>query len=242
MNGKLFFFVLACLFLCIAGCGNGNLFSWAHDEGKGGYKLLMADAQAAMKNKNYGKAAKYYRKALNKKPGDAAAVYGYSCAAFAAASGKNYEAIIRAVIDRDGNSSAGLLEFLDMRDAAAIKKTLDEILSPSMLPSMPDGAENKVDARLNAAISYLLLAAVSIITDEKININDLNINADFSMTIPDFASALQSVKDAVEGYILPNLAKAEMSLQSISSEGGSISRSLRSDVRKLINDIRNKGY
>ena len=136
----------------------------------------------------------------------------------------------------------GLLEFLDMRDAAAIKKTLDEILSPAMLPSMPDGAENKVDARLNAAISYLLLAAVSIITDEKININDLNINADFSMTIPDFASALQSVKDAVEGYILPNLAKAEMSLQSISSEGGSISRSLRSDVRKLINDIRNKGY
>lgn len=241
MKKSLCYFIFAGL-LIFAGCGNSNMFSWAHDEGSGDYESLMIDAEAAMKDKSYAKAARYYAKAINKKPGDPSAIYGYSSAAVADATKSAYHEIINAVISDSGYSSVGLLSFLNIKETEKLQRALEDILRPNMLPSILNTAENKVDINLNASISYLLLAAVSIMNDPAIDLNDLNINADFSITVENAVSAAQAVKDAVNGYILPNLAKSQAALANISSEGGSVSSELKEEIDGLVQDINTKGY
>lgn len=230
-----FFIAFSCLFF--SGCGNGNIFSWAHDDGTGTYESLMIDAEAAMKDEKYSKAAKYYRSAINKKSGNAAAIQGYSSAFFAAAVGSNHKDIINAVISGRGSASTGLLSFLKIGDAQKIKNALTEILRPDMLPSILESAENKVDVNLNAAIAYLLLAASSIL-----EIADLDINSDFSLKAPDFASAAAEIIAAVNGCIIPNLNNAEQCLDRIVAEGGSVSYQFKNEINKLKQNLAGKGY
>ncbi len=88
----------------LAGCGEFNLFSWAHKGGSNSdVESLIADGQAALNDKDYNDALTYFNDVLAKDPDNAEALYGSAWATMGA-SGLGLADIISSVI-KDASSS-----------------------------------------------------------------------------------------------------------------------------------------
>ncbi|MDR2426264.1 MAG: hypothetical protein LBD46_03675 [Endomicrobium sp.] len=244
-------FVFASVFLY--GCGNGNIFSWAHNSGSGDYASLMSDGDAAMKDKNYKDAEKYYYGAMNKKPDDKEAIYGYCSAVFADAVNPIFTDIVNTIINEE--SGGKLFENLDRNKLTNLEDALEKVVGKNndLLSKVVDDGdisykEGMVDKNLNAAVSYLLYGVLQIINSPDPDIkNAIIFDNNFEIdSIPDYndQSASPAVRNAIS-ELIAYVEKAYKCVERISSDYG-IDTSLIEDVRKNNMNIRegliNKGY
>ncbi|MDR1194950.1 MAG: hypothetical protein LBL00_00560 [Endomicrobium sp.] len=243
MKKKRLIFIFCCFAFAVAficGCSNGNIFSWAHDSGKGDYASLMSDGNAAMKDKNYKKAENYYQSAMNKKPDDKEAIYGYSSAVFADAVGPVFTDIVNTVIS--GSSAEELFDNLDYSKLKALEDALEKIVGKNndLLSKIVDDdavsyEDGMVDKNLNAAVSYLLYGVLQVINNPDADVQEaLNFYGNFKMeldTIPryDDPTIAPSVRNAIE-ELISYVEKAYRCIERVSSDYG-VSTSFIDDVR-----------
>ena len=98
MSKKITFLIIALLFF--SGCGQWNIFKWAHKEGGStDATALVSDGQSALNRKDYIKAKEFFAKALQANPNSSEANYGYA-QAIIGASGLGLAQIISSVIQQ----------------------------------------------------------------------------------------------------------------------------------------------
>ncbi|MCL2144986.1 MAG: hypothetical protein FWH43_05815 [Endomicrobia bacterium] len=218
MNKSIFAAVVLCFCFLLASCSNGNLFSWAHKSGSGDYASLMSDGDAAMKSKDFSKAAKYYKQAIGKKPNDTDAIYGYSSAVIADVLGGKVADIYAAASGNDGEDIQKIIDLL--KNDQNIQNALEEIMQPDMLPSILDEPEEGlVDRNINAAIAYLLYGIMLVINDPSIRdirdnfiVNsDYSVNIDITLDPISYALIVASLK----GNLVPQIEEAIKCLDKI---------------------------
>lgn len=91
-------FLLVMMTFFLAGCGEFNLFSWAHKGGSNSdTKSLIADGQAALNDKDYADALTYFNEVLAADPDNSEALYGSAWATMGT-SGLGLADIISSVI------------------------------------------------------------------------------------------------------------------------------------------------
>jgi hypothetical protein len=246
-------FAFAAAFIC--GCSNGNIFSWSHDSGNGDYASLMSDGNTAMKDKNYKKAENYYHSAMNKKPDDKEAIYGYCSAVFADAVAPVFTDIVNTVIS--GSSQEELFEKLSPSKLQALEDALEKIVDKNndLLSKVVDDdtvsyEDGMVDKNLNAAVSYLLYGVLQVINNPDTEVQEaLEFYGDFEMnldSIPryDDPSVAPSVSNAV-AELIGYVEKAYRCIERVSSDYG-VSTSFIDDFRQnnanVIYALKSKGY
>ena len=183
---KMLAIILCCTLL--AGCGNGNVFSWAHNPGSGDFASLKSDGDAAMKNNDYSKAAEYYKAALEKNPNDADTALGYATAKFFEAVGSQYGDIINMFLNPGTGAADTLLGFLD---DGTLQKLIDALYDSIGEPGSENGplanAANQpgasTDLLLNAALINLLLAIAEALVAAKPYRHYLRINSDYTVEV-----------------------------------------------------------
>ncbi|MDR3275283.1 MAG: hypothetical protein LBS81_04875 [Endomicrobium sp.] len=223
------------------GCGeNNNIFSWFHVPGTGSYDSLMSDGVSAMGNKNYSKAAQYYKEAINTKHGDKDAVMGYASASIAEALGSNITEIISEIVEK--NNTDNLLNKISQSTIDKLENALNELINdkrmfPALFGPTPPTDTN---TNLNAALVYALFGVVTVVNAVGFD----TIIGDFSLssTFPDYSLADQKIRDAVN-TLAEQLNESDLYIQRIMiSDGGEIATSLHNEFNKLKKDLQSKGY
>jgi len=106
MNKKIILLIVMSLLL--SGCGQWNIFKWAHKEGEStDTTVLVADGQSALNNGDYAKAEEIFYKAIQANPRSSEANYGYA-QAIIGASGLGLAQIISSVIEQGKSQSTTL--------------------------------------------------------------------------------------------------------------------------------------
>jgi len=105
MKRQLSILMLGGLLFVTCGCGQGNIFSFAHSPGSNSSTTaLSSDASQALQNKDWPKAMKYYQQILNTSPGNTQAIYGY-CSAELASSGMDIASLVSNLVGQQNNGS-----------------------------------------------------------------------------------------------------------------------------------------
>ncbi|MCP4481578.1 MAG: hypothetical protein GY817_01945 [bacterium] len=165
------------------GCGDKNFFEWAHQDGSNkSVEALTADADAAMANKEYAKAAKYYSEVLQKEPSNSLARYGRARANTALAGINMSEFFVRVLdfVDDDAVGESSLSTSLEdpvLESVDLIIENNQELLLPFTRRSLQQFYE-KIDIII-ADYKYITNGYCDGVIDQR-NPN-LNINFVFLM-------------------------------------------------------------
>lgn len=184
---KMLAIILCCTLL--AGCGNGNVFSWAHNPGSGDFASLKSDGDAAMKNNDFSKAAEYYKAALGKNPNDAETALAYATARLFEVINSQYGDIVNTFLSGGGTSSDELLGFLT---GDTIQKLADALYDSMGTAGSEDGylanAANQpgasTDILINAAVTNILLGVAEFLTSVAPYQEYITLNSDFTVSFP----------------------------------------------------------
>jgi len=97
--------LLSIVLFSFAGCGQSNIFSWAHSPGSSSStSSLSVDASQALQNKDYAKAMQYYSQILKSNPNNSQAIYGY-CSAELASSGIDIASLVSNLVVQNNNGN-----------------------------------------------------------------------------------------------------------------------------------------
>ncbi len=188
--GKHFYFLscfcISALLFC--GCGNSNIFSWAHDVGSGSFESLKSDGDAAMKDNKYSDAAKYYEAALKKNPNDSETALGFMTANFFEVLSVQYGDIVNTFITQ-GSSSAALMSFLNGPTASRMVEALTSSMGApgarnGYLTRIANDSSATTNVLLNAALANVILGVAEVFANSTPLINQyIRFNGDFSVTV-----------------------------------------------------------
>lgn len=132
--------LILCLLL-LSGCGQWNIFKWAHKEGTAASSdttVLVADGQALLDKGDYAKAVEVFEKAMNANPKSSEANYGYARAVIAA-SGLGLADLISSIIQQAKSPNPAplptgnpFINFVSPQYASGATAT-DKLLDPSKI-------------------------------------------------------------------------------------------------------------
>ncbi|MFC1501410.1 hypothetical protein ACFL58_03050 [Elusimicrobiota bacterium] len=246
----LFSFVL----LLFVGCGDNNIFSFAHSPGaSSSISALSSDAYAALQNGDYPKAIEYYSKILESDPNNSEAIYGYSAAKLAD-SGLDISSLVANLISNDGDGApalqAGRLSYAvnsivyaagddDLLPAtiiankekikAALAAVLDSTKLKKIIKNLTDGKISADNADVNINIAFSLLLRAAIIANEK----GLDFSSEYEASAGVDSPEIQvAAKDIVSAYHRLKVVIAALNL-----DNDSALASIRDDMESLYNSL-----
>lgn len=244
----------------VSGCKNNNLFGDLHDEGSGDAQSLVADANAALANKEYDKANSYYEKALAQDPRNADALYGQAAAAMGLSGLDVGQLVANLTTSGGGAGFSGALAQSNIRpsssqavDSTSLLYGIDYAKLDTALATVIENLEkirmgygdgkvapDNPSLLINLGVARVLKAATSPLSNNLLDIRE----SDNSFTVVELVDRTtfnsgqcdvveNSVKNLVWGYL--NLRDAATKLNLVS---GSTLTDIKEDVDDLFEDYR----
>lgn len=197
------------------GCSRGNIFSFAHKEGKASSKeALLSDALVALRERDYSTATRYYQELVDRYPNSADALYGYAASVLGEA-GLDLPSLLTRVIESEDTLAAPRLTNVIARAAALAptKSLIPEDLDLNRLRTataeavnalrkivegLTDGAipADDVDVNLNLAITLVINAACNLI--------DSNNNGDITSDSGDVIEITEDYEVIFHENVIPH--------------------------------------
>lgn len=249
---------LSLLLFGLGGCGKGNLFSFAHKAGgDSSTSALTADANAALRDKDYAKALEYYQKILESDPRNAEAIYGFSAATLADA-GLDIATLVSNLVKQQAGAPSHLAP--SIMSAAQISSNgtnilpqsiidnmpkfqaaIDKIMAEGMLPGIIKGKTDgridpdNADVNINVAFCLILRAAMKVQASGAVKFDK-----DYKVEVNGSPAAYKSVaidagKDIVSAYQRLIVVYQKLNLGSDASLA-----KIKDDVKALYNDLMSK--
>lgn len=183
-----------------SGCGNANIFSWTHPEGKNASpEALLADAEKALEDGDYDEAKAHYEKILESDSDNSEALYGLASTELKDA-GLSIEDILPKVINEDTSGVEDLIKNLDFTKLQQGTEAAIESLE-KIAKGQGDGtiSADDVDVNLNLAVAKVVHIASKLVNETGVDIKD-----DFTVVgVPNIsagqkAEAVQEITEAIE--------------------------------------------
>jgi tetratricopeptide (TPR) repeat protein len=249
----------AALLLTFAGCGQNNLFSFAHKAGgDSSTAALTSDANTALQNKDYTKALDYYTKILAADPSNSAAIYGFSAATLAN-SGLDIATLVSNLIKQQAgapdhlapaisfaaHSSSDQTNILPQQiidNLPQIRAAIDRIMADGKLPSIVKGkADGTIDpdnpdVNINLAFCLILRAALKVQASGAVTFDkNYNVVISGNDAVTYKSVAIDAGKDVISAYQRLLVVYKKLNL----GNDATLAK-IKDDVQSLYNDLKTK--